>query len=84
MNLYGFTTEHSEDGARIVRASGCVADHRDPEQRKVSIAFQVEVDLPTVRNGAYLRRAVLEQVREVLDEQAKHFQQIGDQAQGSR
>lgn len=79
MNLYDFTTQTSEDGERIVLASGCVADHADPAQRRVWIAFQVEIDVPTVRNGALLRQEVLSQVRDTLHPLEMGFEQIGRQ-----
>ena len=79
MRLFEFTTETDETGGRIVRASGCIADHPDPEQRKVWLAFQVETDMRTARSGAIQRRAALEQARELLDEQVERLRHIEHQ-----
>ena len=80
MHLYGFTTETDQAGARIVRVSGCVADHPDPEARTVSIAFQVGADVPTVRNGALLRAEVLRTVLDTLRSLERDFQMLGEPA----
>ena len=78
MKLREFTTETSEDGSQIVRASGRVSTHGNPEKQTGSIIFQFEIDEPTVLNGALLRAKVLQQARDTLDQLAKDFERLGD------
>lgn len=78
MKLREFTTITSEDGSQIVRVSGRVSTHDDPEEQAESITFQLEVDLPTVLNGAILRSKVLEKVREMLLPLQKDYERVGD------
>ena len=78
MKLREFTTETNEDGSQIVRASGRVADHGDPDKQTEAITFQFAVDVPTVRNGALLRAEVLSKAQSILDQLARDFAHIGD------
>ena len=78
MKLREFTAETSEDGSQIVRVSGRVSTHDDPEKQTGSITFQLEVDQPTILNGAILRSKVLSQARDILDQLAKDFSRLGD------
>jgi hypothetical protein len=79
MKLYELTTTTSDDGARIVLVAGRVADHRDPKEQKEWITFQFSFDLPTVRNGALLRKEVLEKGRDILSQLLRDFERIAFQ-----
>ncbi len=81
MKLREFTSETNEDGSRVVRVRARVSDHADREAQGEWIEFQISVDVPTVRNGAILRQEVLMQARESLDQLAKDFRSLSDQAQ---
>lgn len=83
MKLISVTCHSSDDGEKIVRANVCVADHADLGQRKEWIEFQLEVDLPTIRNGAFLRKEVLEKAHGILDQLAKKFQSLANQSLNS-
>ena len=78
MKLQEFTAWTNEDGSQIVRVSGRVSTHDDPEEQKEWIAFQFEIDEPTVLNGAILRAKVLEKARDKLDRLARDFARLGD------
>ncbi len=81
MLLREFTSETNEDGTRIVRVGARVSDHADRDEQSEWIEFQVAVDVPTIRNGALLRREVLHKVRDTLDRLAAGFGHIADQVQ---
>ena len=78
MKLREFTTETSEDGSQIVRVSGRVSTHDDPEEQTGSITFQLEIDAPTIRNGALLRAEALSEAQSILDQLARDFARLGD------
>ena len=78
MKLREFTTITNEDGSRIVRVSGHVSTHYDLEEQTGSITFQLEVDEPTILNGALLRAKTLGQARDILDQLAGDFAHLGD------
>ena len=78
MKLREVTAHTDEDGERIVRVSGRVSTHDDPEQQTEWITFQIAFDEPTVLNGAILRAKVLEKVRDILDPLAEDFSRLGD------
>jgi hypothetical protein len=79
MKLREFTTETNEDGSRIVRVRARVSNQPDRDAQSEWIEFQCAVDVPTARNGAYLRGEVLRQVRDTLDLLAKDFVRLSDQ-----
>ena len=79
MQLYEFTTVTNEDGSKLVRASGRVANHPERGEQTEWIEFQFSIDVQTVRNGAALRREVLTQAHEKLFELAKNFERIAYQ-----
>lgn len=77
MQLFDFTTTVNEDGQTIVCASGRIADHQQSGEQREWISFQFAVDLPTVRNGALQRKAVLEKVRDIAQQLANDYARIG-------
>lgn len=77
MQLFDLTTTVSEDGTRIVSVAGRIADRQPSEQQKEWIAFQLLVDLPTVRNGALLRKEVLQSIRDKVAPLIQHFDNLG-------
>ena len=81
MKLQEFTTITNDDLSKIVYVQGRVSDHSDPEKQKEWITFRFAVELPTVRNGAILRREVLQQASEKLRGLSQDFERIVDQDQ---
>lgn len=77
MRLYDFGTEMSDDGEKIVAVSGRIADQRDPAKQTAHITFRFAVDLPTIRNGAILRKEALNTMHETLFQLAKDFERFG-------
>ena len=78
MKLREFTTETNEGGSQIVRVSGRVSTHGDPEKQTGSITFQLEVDEPTILNGALLRSKVLQKAHDTLFQLARDYERLGD------
>jgi hypothetical protein len=74
MRLIELTTTESEDGRRIVRVAGRIADPQASGEQGGWISFQLETDLPTARNGALLRSEVLRSVIETLSRLQRDYE----------
>ncbi len=79
MMLREFTSETTVDGSKIVRVRARVSDLADRDAQNDWIEFQIEVDVPTVRSGALLRREALQQASETLRALAQDFERIAGQ-----
>ena len=79
MILRDFMSETTEDGKQIFRVQARVSDHVDRGEQTEWIEFRFSIDVPTVRNGAILRREALEKAREILAQLARDFERLGDQ-----
>ncbi len=80
MKLRELTSDLNEDGLKILRVRGRVSDRADRGEQTEWIEFQVAVDVPIGRHGAQLPAEVLERARDTLDQLAKHFRHLFDQA----
>jgi hypothetical protein len=76
MQLFNLTTTVNADGIDIVRAAGRIADHPDYDEQQEWIDFQISIDEPTVRNGAILRIKILEQVRDIIGQSIKDYENL--------
>jgi len=79
MHLYEFTSVTQQDGDRIVRVAGRIADQPDRAAQSEWIEFQFAIDAPTIRNGAILRREALTKASDLLKQLAAGFQRLADQ-----
>lgn len=77
MYLIDLTTETNEDGSKIVRVSGRIADHPQIAEQSEWISFQFATELPTVRNGALLRSEALRLVHEKALQLSQQFERLG-------
>ena len=80
MQLREFTSETNQDGSKVVRVAARISNHPNYDEQSEWIQFQLAIDVPTIRNGAILRREALEKARDILFQLAKDFQQLSDQA----
>lgn len=74
------TESMNEDGTHIRCVSGRIARHLSNEKQQEWIAFQFEIDSPIARNGALLRREILEKVSGIIDPLKMNFQRLCDQS----